>query len=88
MGGVTRRGVGREQNRVTPLSGVPILFGELVSLVENKYFLKTGISSPSLLFFFFFFSVKFKQTGENTQDLVAVVVLLGRGQGPGLAGRK
>lgn len=55
MGGVTRRGVGREQNRVTPLSGVPILFGELVSLVENKYFLKTGISSPSLLFFFFFF---------------------------------
>ena len=36
------------------LPGVSILFGELISLVENKYFLKTGISSTSLLFFFFF----------------------------------
>ena len=40
---------GGEQNCVAP-----ILFGELISLVENKYFLKTGISSTSLLFFFFF----------------------------------
>lgn len=54
-GGVTRRGVGREQDHVTPLSGVSILFGELVSLVENKYFLKTGIPPP-LHFCFFFFS--------------------------------
>lgn len=67
-GGVTRRGVGREQDHVTPVSGVSILFGELVSLVENKYFLKTGISCPlTSVFLFFFFPVKFKQSRENTQ---------------------
>lgn len=87
-GGVTRRGVGREQDHVTPVSGVSILFGELVSLVENKYFLKTGISCPLTSVFLFFFSLlNSSKVGKIPKDLVAVVVL-GRGQGPGLVGRK
>lgn len=85
-GGVTRRGVGREQDHVTPLSGVSILFGELVSLVENKYFLKTGIPPP-FTSVFSFFPVKFKQSRENTQR-PSGRGCSGKGSGSGVGGKE